>query len=265
MNMAEYILSNDFIYHSTGSSEGTQDKYYKDNLWFKMDLNGYEGNAEYIITCLLNCSNISNYVSYEKCLINGKDGCVSKSFLGPNEAFITFERFHKIHKGSHILDEIMLFNTPEEKIQYVKDFIYNKAGLDISSYLSNIFSLDALVLNYDRHFNNLGIIYDGSNDKYHEAPIFDNGAGLLSNVSRFPFFNSIAENISNVIGQPICSNLDLQAYYAGITLRIDYDLFEKTYLPKLGHSRAVDVLCYQLEQKRSLFPNYVKYPNPQKK
>lgn len=259
--MKDYVLSNDFTYHSTGSSEGTQVKYYKDGKWFKQDLNGYESNSEYIISCLLDCSNISNYVSYEKCLINGKDGCVSKSFLGHDESFITFERLHQSYTGRHMLDEVMLLNSPEEKIRYVKDFISTNTGLDVSSYLSDIFSLDALTLNYDRHFNNLGIIYDSLNDKYHEAPIFDNGAGLLSNISRFPFFNSIEENILNVIGQPICSNLDLQAYYAGITLKVDYDLFERTYLSILGHSRAIDVLCYQLEQKRSLFPDFVKYPD----
>lgn len=258
--MTNYVLTDNFTYHSSGSSEGTQIKFFKDGNWFKQDLNGYESEAEYLISCLLDCSNITNYVSYERCTINGKDGCVSHTFLHPSEMFITFERLHQTYTGEHMLDKTMLLGSPEEKIAYVKKFILENTGLDISSYLSNIFSLDALTLNYDRHFNNLGIIYDSSADRYFEAPIFDNGAGLLSNISRFPLFDSIEENAAKIIGQPICSNLDLQAYYAGISLKIDYDLFERQYLAYMKPSRAVDVMKYQLERKRSLFPDFEKYP-----
>lgn len=259
--MKEYILSDAFAYHSAGSSEGTQVKYCKDGLWFKQDLNGYESETEYLVSCLLDCSNISNYVRYEKCKINGKDGCVSKSFLNDNESFITFERLHLMYTGKHMADEVMMLNSPEEKISYVKTFVKDNTNLDISSYLSNIFALDALTLNYDRHFNNLGIIYDSSVDRYREAPIFDNGAGLLSNVSRFPFFSSIEENVENVIGQPICANLDLQAYYAGITLKIDYDILKKVLEDNNSKSRAYAVLKYQIDHKQSLIQDFCKYPN----
>ena len=152
------------MYHSAGSSEGTQAKYYMDGKWFKQDLNGYESEAEYLISCLLDCSNVCDYVSCEECLINGKKGCVSESFLNENEAFITFERLHQIYTGRHMIDEVMVLNDIEDRIQYVKDFILSNTGLDVSSYLSNIFSLDALTLNYDRHFNNLGIIYDSERE-----------------------------------------------------------------------------------------------------
>lgn len=246
------------MYHSAGSSEGTQAKYYMDGKWFKQDLNGYESEAEYLISCLLDCSNVCDYVSCEECLINGKKGCVSESFLNENEAFITFERLHQIYTGRHMIDEVMVLNDIEDRIQYVKDFILSNTGLDVSSYLSNIFSLDALTLNYDRHFNNLGIIYDSEREIYREAPIFDNGAGLLSNVSRFPLFKSIDENVGNIAGQPICANLDLQAYYDGITLRIDYRMFENQYLKYMKPSRAIEILEYQLEHKRSWIPNFEK-------
>ena len=38
-------------------------------------------------------------------------------------------------------------------------------------------TLDELILNDDRHFNNLGLLFDG--DSFKPAPIFDNGKSLL--------------------------------------------------------------------------------------
>ena len=46
-------------------------------------------------------------------------------------------------------------------------------------YLTLVFEVDALFCNDDRHLNNIAVIeQDG---KYDYCPIFDNGAGLLSN------------------------------------------------------------------------------------
>ena len=120
--------------------------------------------------------------------------------------------------------------------------------------------LDRYVKNYMKllPFNNLGIIYDSEKNVFREAPVFDNGAGLLSNVSKFPVFRSIEENSENIAGQPICANLDLQAYYAGITLQIDYEMFENLYIQTLKPSRALLVLKYQLQQKRKIFPDLKK-------
>lgn len=256
--MKSYELPESNIYHLAGSSEGTQVKFFSDGKWFKQDLNGYEGETEYIVSCLLSCSNISDYVTYERCMINGKSGCVSENFLRENETFITFERLHFSYTGQHMLDVVMIYSDIRERIEYVKKFIKKNTNLDISACLSKIFSVDALTLNYDRHFNNLGIIYDSEKNVFREAPVFDNGAGLLSNVSKFPVFRSIEENSENIAGQPICANLDLQAYYAGITLQIDYEMFENLYIQTLKPSRALLVLKYQLQQKRKIFPDLKK-------
>ena len=70
--MQNYTLPDSCTYKSQGSSEGTQTKFFMDGKWFKQDLNGYEGEVECLVSCLLDCSNIDNYVQYEKCMINGK-------------------------------------------------------------------------------------------------------------------------------------------------------------------------------------------------
>jgi len=48
-----------------------------------------------------------------------------------------------------------------------------------SQYLTLLFEVGALFCNDDRHLNNIAVIEH--NGKYNYCPIFDNGAGLLSN------------------------------------------------------------------------------------
>ena len=53
-------------------------------------------------------------------------------------------------------------------------------GLELfPQYLTLLFEVDALFCNDDRHLNNIAVIE--KNGKYDYCPIFDNGAGLLSN------------------------------------------------------------------------------------
>lgn len=113
--MQNYTLPDSCTYKSQGSSEGTQTKFFMDGKWFKQDLNGYEGEVECLVSCLLDCSNIDNYVQYEECMINGKRGCVSDNFLKENEMFITFERLHQMYTGRHMIDEVMVLSDTEEE------------------------------------------------------------------------------------------------------------------------------------------------------
>ena len=48
-----------------------------------------------------------------------------------------------------------------------------------------------LILNTDRHFNNLGIVAYISQNLYKYATVFDNGNSLLSNLQEFPFDDDI--------------------------------------------------------------------------
>ena len=53
-------------------------------------------------------------------------------------------------------------------------------GLELfPQYLTLLFEVDDLFCNDDRHLNNIAVIE--KNGKYDYCPIFDNGAGLLSN------------------------------------------------------------------------------------
>ena len=41
---------------------------------------------------------------------------------------------------------------------------------------------DSFVLNEDRHFNNIAVIYNKNTKQYKKCPLFDNGAAFLSDI-----------------------------------------------------------------------------------
>ena len=55
---------------------------------------------------------------------------------------------------------------------------------DEMGYLTLLFEIDALALNDDRHLNNIAVLE--KNGKFDYCPIFDQGAGFLSNVMYAP-------------------------------------------------------------------------------
>ncbi len=174
----EFSISDEYLVRTSGTSDGTQDKYYKDDYWFKLDRYGGEGMAETTASILLRESGLAPefFVEYQPCLINGKKGCYSKNFLSEDESFITLYRLYKNVTGRDLATVCSKMDY-DDAIEYVISFVKTQTGLDIHEYLANTFFLDMLILNEDRHFNNLGIIYNETNFKV--APIFDNGKSFL--------------------------------------------------------------------------------------
>ena len=145
------------------------------------------------------------------------------------------------------------YDTCAERINYIKEFLYDTLEYDCSEYLSQILSLDAVLLNSDRHFNNLGIVINNQTGKCRTAPIFDNGAALLSNYRDYPCDIPFEEHIQHVTAQPFSSNFIEQSEEAGIGLQLDYNGLYTKFL-FLPHFRALDVLYYHLEQMNYIIP-----------
>ena len=61
------MIDDAFLVSMSGTSEGTQIKYYKDGYWYKKDSFGGEAAAEYLSSRLLTFSDLSagDYVTYE--------------------------------------------------------------------------------------------------------------------------------------------------------------------------------------------------------
>lgn len=249
LEIPEFVLPPEAIVKIQGSSRGTQPKYYTDKVWFKANSLGYEDDAECLSSIVLRYSNVRDYVTYKKCLINNRRGCMSKDFLGKDEAFISFSKLYSSITDRELAEELVTLDGPAERIEFVKDFIETNYHLDISEYLSKILTLDMLTANVDRHLNNLGIIIKADGHA-RSAPIFDNGGALLSDMDRFcnPDFR---KDLEKATGYPFSANLEYQASCAGIGLRLDYMKLLAA-LKEYSDCKAKEVLIYQLERYRSL-------------
>ncbi|MCM1134244.1 MAG: hypothetical protein NC400_01590 [Clostridium sp.] len=251
----DYILSPEAMVMVAGSSIGTQRKYYEDGYWYKQDRVGYEGIAEYLSSLVLACSNVEEYAAYEKCKINGRSGCRSANFLKSGEAYISLQRLYDTYTGGQLSERMRLIDAVGGRINYTVDYVKEKTGLDIREQLGKILTFDMLILNSDRHFNNIGIIADVASEKYRNAPIFDNGNALLSNIGEFPFDEPIESHIEKIIGQPFSVNLERQAWELGYGLKINYDKLYSL-LDKEPETRALKVLQFQLKRYEEILKEH---------
>lgn len=175
------------------SSKGNQEKWQDGGRWYKLDQFGYEGLAEALISRLLECSNIETdtpfcFVRYqmERMNVHGRDrnGCSSADFLQPGESIITLSHLYK--RTSRSLKEALTrLPSDKKRLEWLARETAALTGLEqFPQYLTLLFEVDALFLNDDRHLNNIAVLEKDGRFDY--CPVFDNGAGLLSNVQLAP-------------------------------------------------------------------------------
>ena len=173
------------------SSKGNQEKWYDQavDCWHKLDQFGYEALAETVVSVLLERSSLETdtpftFVRYhmERLQVHGRErtGCSSRNFLQPGQALITVNRLLSSHLGKSLREKLIRLSSDKKRIAYLAEMTAEITGLEqFPQYLTLLFEVDALFCNDDRHLNNIAVIEQ--NGKYDYCPIFDNGAGLLSN------------------------------------------------------------------------------------
>ncbi len=183
------LVSNEKIAET--SSKGNQEKWLDNDTdrWYKLDQFGYEALAETLISVLLEKSNIESdtpftFVRYrmEKLHVHGRErtGCVSENFLKPGQSLITVNRLLSNYLGVPLRQKLIQLPSDKKRIAYLANVMAEFTGLkEFPQYLTLLFEIDALFCNDDRHLNNIAVIEQGG--RYDYCPIFDNGAGLLSN------------------------------------------------------------------------------------
>lgn len=176
------------------SSKGNQEKWLEDGRWYKLDQFGYEALAETFTSMLLERSAIETdtpfrFVRYrmERLHVHGRDrtGCSSENFLLPGQSIVTLAHLFKRCMGGSLKDILERLPSDKKRISYLMDATAEITGLqEFPQYLTLLFEIDALVLNDDRHLNNIAVLEQGGRFEY--CPIFDQGAGLLSNTQMSP-------------------------------------------------------------------------------
>ena len=241
------MIDDAFLVSMSGTSEGTQIKYYKDGYWYKKDSFGGEAAAEYLSSRLLTFSDLSagDYVTYECGNLNGASACRSRNFLQEGESFITLYRFYQLSEGRKINEDLLRYETPEKRADFVLTYFSKNCALDLSEYFSRIFTLDLIILNEDRHFNNLGLI-SKENGTYRSAPIFDNGKSLLVGNPSVNRRLPLDENIKRVTARPFSGSHRKNMELFGKGFRLDKEK-AIAWLTSEPDSYEKSVLLYQLE------------------
>ena len=226
--LPEINIGPEYLVTDTGTSDGTQIKYYYKGKWYKVDRYGGEGACEELASKILELSGLNPYkfVHYDQIMINGEPGCVSDDFLSAEERFFTIYRLHLNVKGTDpaIVTARMDY---DDAIEYIINFVRENTGTDITEYLADTFTLDALILNEDRHFNNLGLIFDGNN--FRTAPIFDNGKSLFVGNTRYDNKKTLKENINVAFAKAFSGSFSLNRDYliAHSSFTLNYSKIKK--------------------------------------
>ena len=250
--MFDEQIGREYMVFQSGSSEGAQVKYRKGPYWYKKDNQGREGLAEYLASGLLRFSDLEpdEYVIYEQGLINGKPGCRSRDFLGKEDSIVTFYRLYYNEFGRNLSEVIAGMDTMEERIEYVLRFIRRTCGIDVRDYLKKVLTLDMLILNEDRHLNNLAVVY--RENGFAPAPIFDNGVSLLTANRSVNWNFPVEENVKRVIARPFAGSHEKMAAYLGTGFQLDLDGCRR-WLRQEEDSREKEVLLHQLKRYEELF------------
>lgn len=211
------LSEQDIRTNSRQSSKGNQLKWYKNGIWYKADYTGYEGLAEYVVSNLLKYSNLNEreYICYDTEEIGYGYarylGCSSANFLPEGWRLVTLERLFQNFYHQSLNKSIYLIRDMEDRIRFLAEQTMRITGLRyFGEYISKLLTVDAFFLNEDRHTHNIAVLMD-EEEKYHYCPIFDNGAGLLSDTTMdYPLNIALEKLIGNVTSKTFSKDFDEQ-------------------------------------------------------
>ena len=159
-------IPDDAIRIISTSSKGDQSKWRVGNQWVKQNTRGYEGQAEVLASLVLTCSTLQekDYVKYYPCEIilpsdEASIGCYSNDFRGKLQE-VTLERLFEANFTSTdpILNNTSL--STAEKFEQIMQQVQDFTGLNVREEIARLLAFDALILNEDRHTNNILFLYN---------------------------------------------------------------------------------------------------------
>ena len=248
------LFEQDIRQNDRQSSKGNQLKWENNGIWYKADYTGYEGLAEYMISHLLKKSTLGEeeFVLYDLERIKYKTsiytGAKSKSFLEEGWQLITLERLYHNFSGKSLYQSIFSIREKEKRLEFLGNQVERMTGLkDFGIYLNKLFTIDAFFLNEDRHTHNIAVLMNEKGE-FAYCPIFDNGAGLLSDTKMdYPLEGDVYELISLPNAKTICTDFDEQ-------LDISEDMYgtnlKFTFTKKDVNELLEAVTDYSEEEKR---------------
>ncbi|WP_221788164.1 HipA domain-containing protein [Paenibacillus cucumis (ex Kampfer et al. 2016)] len=256
MSIPVLQVSKDLRQTFVSSSKGDQLKWKIENKWGKADKFGYEGLAEWVAFELISRSNIPLQlrVPYKRCVLveNGVSyqGCYSEDFLLPGESIITLHRILESYGVK--FDELQQGRGTRDSVLLLIEFLKSVLKIDTLEYFSMMLPLDAILLNEDRHLNNIAFIHGTKG--YRLCPLFDHGLSLLSDTSDYPLHMPTSVALRKVKAKPFSSDFSKQARALETSIqfnRISVMEFIEEHDNELG--RIAQILKSQIKKYEHLF------------
>ena len=259
-----YASKDSVLFLSQATSKGNQPKFYLNGNYYKIDYFGYESIVEALVSELECYIKDFPHIDYylEEIIKDGKKctGCVSKDFslVGYREESL----YHILMSNGESITRLYKKYSGKDLVDYIVEKVSSITSLDIRNYIGKIIYLDAIILNEDRHLNNISFRVSKEN-KYSFMPVYDNGLGLLSDIKEYPMGENINTLIRRVKSKPFSTSFSKQVnYFRGdvspLIIDIDgfYNKLEKVennindYVPFLQkeYRRAVIILKHRLKQ-----------------
>lgn len=246
-------IPTDTVRISSTSSKGDQSKWCVGDKWVKQNTRGYEGQAEVLASLVLAHSTLQekDYVKYYPCEIVLPDGetsigCYSHDFRGKLQE-VTLERLFEANFTSTdpILNDKSL--STSEKFEQIMQQVQDFTGLDVRLDIARLLAFDALILNEDRHTNNILFLYNPFKKSWELAPIFDNGLSLLSDLKDYAQGKPLTILKRKVKAKPFNSSFSKQlTLYTGPAFINKKTLVEAIESSSVDFGRAKQVLLSQL-------------------
>lgn len=253
------------------SSKGNQLKWENGGIWYKADYTGYEGLAEYIISHLLQKSTLqkNEYVIYDTEQIQYKrnlyNGAKSKTFLKDDWQIVTLERLFKTVQNVSLNSMLWRIENVENRLIFLVENVERLTGLrDFGIYMNKLLTVDAFFLNEDRHTHNIAVLMNGAGE-FAYCPIFDNGAGLLSDTTMdYPLEEDVYTLMKEVKAKTVSTDfeeqLDASEMVYGCNIRFTFTKQDvRNYLEKAGEypaeirQRVEKIIFYQMGKYAYLF------------
>jgi hypothetical protein len=250
--MNSYILSEEYRFNCASTTKGTQEKYFKDGYYFKLNKNGNEGFVEYLVSEVLKHSTIEKelIVEYEYCNVNGKLACKSANFLKKNEDFLTVNTLYMKVTGYKNLDsKLARLGNARSRLDFILG-IAERCRINremFSNYMKRLMFIDLLIRNTDRHIHNYGCIYNYDTGIFREAPVFDNGLSLNTdgNEGAASTISGSFEDQVVATGYPVKSPIKFNYEEVYLALAKIKDLY--------GENKEIGVLEERLKKYKRIF------------
>ena len=264
-NITLNVSTGDSLLYKSSTSKGNQEKwvvtYAGSRLYVKADRHGYESIAEVVAGLFLECVEDADFVRYFLCTVdtgNSKQyGCYSHDMLAEGESL--FSVYNLLKKKYRDIDSLLIGLKGKSLYDFVVKEVKNLTGVDIRSYLRFLLLVDAVLLNEDRHLENIALIHS-SDGSFRVSPIFDNGLSLLADAKLYRMTVDYTKLIHTVNAKPFDKDFINQLSYCqgDNILKVRYKaLIDKLNAFDLGYKsegriksfyRAGDVLMYRLKE-----------------